>query len=669
MHICFASLDYPDETGGGGVGTYVQTLGHELVRRGHKVSAIALRNDREPYLSEDGGIRVCWVNSGNVHWYLSTLPFIGKLFSLPLRELEYSWAVLKAIKEIDATAPIDIVEGIETGACGFRFLRPGIKTVVRLHGEAYSCEKYTPPGKIPTGILLSRLLQRMAIRKAHSLSAPSRSHAAEIEHEIGLPPGTVSVIMNPLRPENFTAETQASRPDNPGFLFVGRIDRRKGVLELLKAIPGIVEKLPSADFFFAGQFHPSIREKEVRELVAELGISERVHFLGYVRKDQIGEHYRKATAVVIPSFYESFGYIYLEALMHGKPVIAFDISAAHNFIVPGQSGCLVPPGDVGALADACVEAVSMKVELPDSKRREEFSAERIGGEMLAFYKQLPPGTRSGLHNHVVFLSPHFDDAVFSCGGIMHEYGKQGKSNVIVTLFGGVPDNSHLSPFAREIHHKWNLTDPVSVRMNEDRKALATIGAQEIHLDFLDCIYRKTEEGVPLYTDYEGIRKALHPRDLKLCDDVYEQVAKTLRRYDPERTQVLVPLGIGNHVDHQIAHKVGLRLIAEGFQIVFYEEFPYSMWYPEELKTIGAGHENILSPLVVFIEMKAKLKMIRYYTSQLSGIGGNYKKASGHFKHYALTVGDGRPAERIWFPATSSHEQNVSGISRKARQNV
>jgi hypothetical protein len=193
-----------------------------------------------------------------------------------------------------------------------------------------------------------------------------------------------------------------------------------------------------------------------------------------------------------------------------------------------------------------------------------------------------------------------------------------------------------------------------------------VGAQEMHLDFLDCIYRKTEEGVPLYNDYESIKGTLHPLDQKLCDDIYEEVIRILHKYDPGKTQILAPLGIGNHVDHQIAHKVGIRLMAEGFKIFFYEEFPYSMWYPEALKTVGAVDGHMLSPLVVPIEIKAKLKMIEHYTSQLSGIGGNYRKASRNFKEYALAVGKGTYAERLWVPATLHKKKR---LSLKEEQNV
>lgn len=652
MHICFASLDYPDESGCGGVGIYVRTLGRELVKQGHEVSVIALSATNKQYCTDDEGIKIHWVGHENIHWYVSKIPFLGPIFSLPLRELEYSWSILKTIRRIDAEFPIDIVEGIETGTYGFRWLRPGIKTVIRLHGETYSCAKYTPPGDISIDILLSRCLQRSAIKKAHFLTAPSRTHGTEVESETGLPFGTVKVVVNPLSAVNFAADKQTLQPDKPIFLFVGRLGKAKGIIELLKAVPLILGKLPSSEFFLLGNFHPSAREEDLKKLILKLGIGEKVHFSGHLQQDQIHDYYRRATVVVIPSFYESFGYIYIEALMHGKPVVAFDISAARNFVIHGKNGLLVPVGDVEALADACFKAVSMNVEFPDRNMFEEFNVVRIYAEMLTLYRQLLPGgclIQGGSIDQSIILSPHYDDAVFSCGGIMQACSRQGIRNLVVNIFGGEPDIAILSPFAQAIHDKWRLSNPISMRILEDKVAMEIIGAQSINLDFLDSIYRRTTEGAHLYTDYESLATTLHTLDRELIDNVYEKVKEIMQGYDPGNTQILVPLGIGNHVDHQIAHKVGIRLMDEGFKILFYEDIPYSMWFPEQLKTINTVHDTALSPLVIPINMKAKITMIKNYRSQLRGIGGNYRIAAENFKKYALAAGSGVYAERVWFP--------------------
>ena len=688
MHICFASLDYPDETGGGGVGTYVQAMGRELVKKGHHVSVIApRRKNSSSEIIDDEGVRIYLIRVGNLHWYVSKIPWLGRIFSLPLRELEYSYAVLRAIREIDRQTPIDIVEGTETGVFFFYRLRSRIGKVVRLHGETYTFKKYTPPGNIPADVRLSRYLQRRALLRADLLTSPSNAHAEEVRSELKNPTIPVKIIPNPLPDSVFASEGAGRKTDKPMFLYVGRLEKSKGIISLLKAIPRILDMMPQASFVFAGNRHPSLPSGELEKIISDMNIGTAVSFPGHVALEELKTYYLSASAVVLPSYYETFGYVYVEALMHGVPLIAFDVGIAREFISHEKNGFLVPVDDIGALADYCVRSVGMEVAVPSEQAFARYRASQICRDVLKLYDQLLyPGSsprpeneslgsgisllkctadykgtsNAGLEDQFnIFLSPHFDDAVFSCGGLMNEFVKQGSKNVVITLFGGQPDISALSPFARQIHNKWKSKDPVTLRMNEDRKALEIIGAEVIHLNFLDCIYRKTEGGIALYDSYEDMKGPLHPDDQRLCDDVYETVRGILQRYETERVQVLAPLGIGNHVDHQIAYKVSWRLIAGGYRASFYEEFPYSSWYPEELWAAEAIRSKTLSSQLIPIEIETKLTMVKQYSSQLAGIGGSYRKASNNFKEYAVTVGKGIYAERIWLPVAQTKGLQLS----------
>ncbi len=639
------------------MGTYVRAVGRELVRRGHRVSVIALGREEER-ITFDEGVRILWKLPGNLHWHVSRVPLLGRALSLPVREIEYSMTVLRAVREIDAIEPVDIVEGTETGSYYFSKLRPGIKSVIRLHGEMFTFKKYSPPGHIPVGVRFSRYLQRRALRRCDLLTSPSHAHASEIVADLKRREISPSVVPNPVPQEILAMRAGVCDKDHPLFLYVGRLQNVKGVIPLLKAIPIVLRQIPNARFVFAGSRHPSLPWNEIGKMLSRLGIEDSVIFLGHVEYSKLLALYECAAAVVLPSFYETFGYVLLEALMHGAPVVASDIAAVRELLKGHHSALLVEPGDVEALADACVRIIRREGRPASADDFTEFSVTVVTEKLLGIYNSLSVSNISADPICNIFLSPHFDDAVFSCGGIMHKYRKRGKKNLVITLFGGLPESSGLSPFAREIHNKWKVEDPVSLRMKEDRTALEMIGAREIHLDFLDCIYRKTKNGVSLYNNYEEIRGVLHPEDLILCGDIYEKVKETVQSHDPAKTHILVPLGIGNHVDHQIAYKVGLSLSAEGFKVSFFEDFPYCMWYPEEIRTIVERHETPLSPSVISIEMDFKLKMIKNYNTQLYGIGGNYKKASNNFRKYALTVGRDTHAERIWLSPPSKEPGSI-----------
>jgi glycosyltransferase involved in cell wall biosynthesis/LmbE family N-acetylglucosaminyl deacetylase len=663
MHICFASLDYPDETGGGGVGIYVKIIGHELIQKGHRVSVIVPKKAKSsPDITDDQGVKIYWVNVGNIHWYFSKIPIIGNILALLIRELEYSKAVYKTVQKIDRYNHIDIVEGTETGAYYLPRLRHKMKTVIRLHGETYTFLKYTTPAYIPIDVRLSRYLQRKSLLYSHQLTSPSDAHADEIRLELRALDLSIKVVPNPFPiPEKISLEQRVPKDSNhPLFLFVGRLERRKGLIPLLKAIPGISKKIPNAKFVFAGNKHSSIPWDEVESLIDTLDIRKSVVFLGHVGSVEMKALYMKASAVVIPSYYETFGYVYLEAIFHGVPVVAFDTVSAKNIIIDGKNGFLVPVDNIEALADACLRSIEMEVKVPDKDEYSTYDAEQVCEEMIKVYKEMLSDSAVYASDRLcsslmmdaekvlnVFLSPHFDDAVFSCGGLIHKQIRQGQDTFIITIFGGMPDYSHISPFAREIHNKWGSADPVNLRRSEDINAIEMLGARLIHFDFLDCIYRKTMDRRPLYNNYEGIKGAIHPDDSRLPDYIYDRLIKFLQKNKCEQIRIFAPLGLGNHVDHQIIKAVGMKLLSEGFDVLFYEELPYCFWDTNALNNFMAKNSDGWSYKLLPIDIEEKLKALKCYNSQFAGLGGSYRRAGKRFKKYAASVGNGKYAERVW----------------------
>ena len=93
----------------------------------------------------------------------------------------------------------------------------------------------------------------------------------------------------------------------------------------------------------------------------------------------------------------------------------------------------------------------------------------------------------------IYLSPHLDDAVLSAGGLIHDQAKSGIPVEIWTFMSGYPPEGEFSQFAELQHHMWGFPSAeaaVSTRREEDERAAAIVGASAVHLDFLDCIYRR-----------------------------------------------------------------------------------------------------------------------------------------------------------------------------------
>ena len=139
MHIAYLALDYPCASGGGGVGTVVQTLARGLIRHGHEVTVIALASRREPAgCSEDSGVTVIRIRQGSFHWYFSKIPWLGNALARSVRQLERSWNAWIHLRKIHLCNPIDVIEIIEEAGLFTALLLNEPALVARLHGEEYT---------------------------------------------------------------------------------------------------------------------------------------------------------------------------------------------------------------------------------------------------------------------------------------------------------------------------------------------------------------------------------------------------------------------------------------------------------------------------------------------------------------------------------------------------
>jgi LmbE family N-acetylglucosaminyl deacetylase len=170
----------------------------------------------------------------------------------------------------------------------------------------------------------------------------------------------------------------------------------------------------------------------------------------------------------------------------------------------------------------------------------------------------------------LYLSPHLDDAVWSCGGAIARQTGQGEQVMVLTIFAGDPPNGPLSPFARCLQDRWGGQGlAVAMRREEDRRACAILGAEAVHLGFLDCVYRVDERGSPLYRDERAIFGDVHavdqPLPVRLATAIDQHVARASRVY--------CPLGMGGHVDHRLT-RAAAESVAE--ELWLYPDMPYAI---------------------------------------------------------------------------------------------
>jgi LmbE family N-acetylglucosaminyl deacetylase len=252
----------------------------------------------------------------------------------------------------------------------------------------------------------------------------------------------------------------------------------------------------------------------------------------------------------------------------------------------------------------------------------------------------PPQKSKEFALSIVFLSPHYDDAVYSCGGTIYQFVQQGEKVIILTLMGGLPSFPLPdTPIVRELQERWAIAEenPVTERRREDDAAAKILGAIPIRLNIPDCIYRQ-HEGKALYPDDASLWAEVHPQD-----PAHAVLAKQELE---DASLIYAPLGAGRHVDHQLVREWALKLQAQGRHILFYEDYPYLR--KREAVDEALTHFKPMQPYKVLLSeaaMQAKIAAMAAYSSQISSFWENAEAIDAEVRQ---TFADAQGyAERGW----------------------
>lgn len=281
------------------------------------------------------------------------------------------------------------------GACDLfhspDFTLPPLKTargVVTVHDLSFlRFPQHADPG---LRAFLTKTVPR-SVARASRVLADSESTKADLVELLGVEPEKISVVpagvdarFRPVRDTLKLAQVrQRYRLPEWFILFVGTLEPRKNLARLITAYAQMRRHtgLPH-ELVIAGK--PGWLYQDIYEQVTKEGLSENVHFIGFVADDDLPALYTLADLLAFPSLYEGFGLPPLEAMACGTPVVASNRSSLPEAI--GSAGLLVDPEDINALADALARVLgdaSLRVRLADLGRAQaarftwQSSAERL----------------------------------------------------------------------------------------------------------------------------------------------------------------------------------------------------------------------------------------------------------------------------------------------------
>jgi glycogen(starch) synthase len=343
----------------------VRKLAEELVRQGTSVDVLTRGSGEEPQrgratVEELAGVNVHRVPEPN--WPRDLDRFVAWVARMN-DDMLAAGEVLAEERAYDLVHGHDWLVAHACAALADRLAVPYLTTIhATEHGRHQGWVDKPPQSHI-------HAIERWMARRADSVIACShymRGHAADI---FDIDESRITVIPNGIDPRDLrpvddlqTLRRQFAAPHERLVLLVGRLVYEKGFQLALDALPGVIERVGDVRFLVAGS---GTHEVELKAQAQRLGLDNHGVFLGWIGDDALHSLYRIADLCVVPSIYEPFGLVALEAMASGCPCIVADTGGLREVVPPGERvGLRFNGGDAEHLG-VMVERLLVDGELRD----------------------------------------------------------------------------------------------------------------------------------------------------------------------------------------------------------------------------------------------------------------------------------------------------------------
>ena len=270
-------------------------------------------------------------------------------------------------------------------------LMPMLCTNVLRHSQTPNVGTFHASGGKPWysfGTPIGKLLLKKWIRKLDGKTAVSQVAMQYVSKHF---PGDYTITPNGVDCGHFSPEVTPMEEFNDGklnILFIGRLEKRKGLDYLLEAYKQIKPEIPDSRLIVVG---PGIRLRNKYEKRVKRGRLEDVVFTGYATYRDLPRYYKTADVVCCPATgQESFGIVLIEAMAVGKPIVASDIPGYNNVVTHGTEGLLIPPRNAAKLAEALTSLLtdeSLRQQMGTRGRAEaqKYDWEHLARNMMNYY--------------------------------------------------------------------------------------------------------------------------------------------------------------------------------------------------------------------------------------------------------------------------------------------
>jgi len=372
--LCYICDEYPPVVDKfGGLGIAFREHAEAFARRGRRVNVICRTTAREPGVHQ--------VNGVSVH--------VVKPSTVPKARAVVDRLRLDALVRRVRTSEADIIVSAEYA--GPLLVRSfGNPLIVHLEGSmtVSTIEQHREASP------LARFFERRTVDLADVISAASGYCARTTLSALGARPRKVHVFPNSVDASRFTPAPAAV--DSQRVLFVGKMNRLKGVFVLAEAMQRVFACVPGATLALIGGDHVEDGVSCLDRMLDRFSPADRarVHALGSLSHDEVAREVRRCGVLVLPSLTEMCPTVVLEAMSSGRPVVASNRGGIPELVQDGRTGLLADPGRPATFADALVRLLTSPYvanAMGEAGRQAvltTFTSEAVVNGLQRFYDQL-----------------------------------------------------------------------------------------------------------------------------------------------------------------------------------------------------------------------------------------------------------------------------------------
>lgn len=398
LNICYLTNEYyPDIRGG--IGKFVYILARETAKFGHQVHVITLTRDNIESVNFEENV---WVHRIGVNKYpKSLLEYDTVNDNFNENRMNTLYSHYEEILKINKKCKVDIVQTPIWDSLGFYALFDSrFNLVVTLHTSMKTI--FEGVYHINEEVEFHIKVEEYLLNKSKFIVSNSKAIEKQYnQYYNDACEGKTFLIPHGLEDmKKFVKNNKklSDNSDNIEILFVGRLEYRKGIDIIFECVPYICKKYNNVIFRFCGDNTINMPNFETTYKDYFLSkyneFSERVIFEGYISDEELIDRYSNCDIFIAPSRFESFGLIFLEAMIFSKPVIGTNIGGIPEVVENGVSGILIENENSEDLKNALIKLIENKdirESMGKNGRRvyeEKFTAEIMANKFIDYYKNI-----------------------------------------------------------------------------------------------------------------------------------------------------------------------------------------------------------------------------------------------------------------------------------------